>query len=142
MHSKEPGLQGLLARIGLGEAERLTIIHQDRLLRLRAVLSLRTIWDRGGPHGGHEDASLESAWVQHVLKILTVFSARLEDSRSPKPKKLVDCLQEVTASRDSDGLGAFGCAEPRAMAGHDGLRPPRLGDKANRADSTGLHPHR
>ncbi len=42
-----------------------------------------------------EDVSVESEWVQDVLEIITVRSARWDGSRSHKPKKLGDCLQEM-----------------------------------------------
>ncbi len=94
---KKKELQDLLGRICLGEAERLVITHQDRLLRFGADLVF-SLCERFGTEvvliEAAEDPSLEAEWVQDMLEIITAFSARLYGSRSHKHKKLMDCLQK------------------------------------------------
>jgi putative resolvase len=99
MHYQKKGLQDLLGRICAGEVERLVLTHQDRLLRFGADL-IFSLCDRFGTDvvliEATEGPSFEAELVQDVLEIITVFSARLYGARSPKPKTLMDCMQEVT----------------------------------------------
>ncbi len=76
----------------------LAVIHKDRLLHLGAELVLAVceakesevvIIDQG------EDTSFEEDLAKDVLRIVTVFGARLYGSRSHKTKQTIDSIQEA-----------------------------------------------
>ena len=74
------------------------IAHKDRLLRFGAELVFAIceaknvevlIINKG------VDTTFEEDLAQDVLEIITVFSARLYGSRSPKNKKLLDGVKQA-----------------------------------------------
>ena len=95
MNYRKKGLQELLELILHRRLERLVITHQDRLLRFGAELVFRLCELQGIEivilHQG-EQPSFEEELAQDVLKIITVFSARLYGSRSHRSKQLLDAL--------------------------------------------------
>ena len=77
---------------------RLVVTHKDRLLRFGAELVFAIceakhvevlILNQG------EDTTFEEELAQDVLDIITVFSARLYGSRSPKNQKLLNGVKHV-----------------------------------------------
>ena len=96
MNYHKKGLKRLLDAILGGQIERLVITHKDRLLRFGAELVFAiceaknvevVILNQG------EDTSFEEDLAKDVLEIITVFSARLYGSRSPKNQKLLAGVQ-------------------------------------------------
>lgn len=80
------------------------ITHQDRLLRLGAEFVFAVceakqvevvILNRG------EDTTFEEELAQDILELITVFSARLDGSRSHKNQKLLDGVQHAVAEASS-----------------------------------------
>ena len=49
-----------------------------------------------------EEMRYEEELTQDVLEIITVFSARLYDSRSHKNKQLIERMKEATTTDDAD----------------------------------------
>lgn len=102
MNYHKKGLSQLLDSIINGGVQRLVIVHKDRLLRFGAELVFAVceakeceviILNQG------ENTSFEEELTQDILEIITVFSARLYESRSHKTKKMIESMQEaVTAS--------------------------------------------
>ena len=93
------GLQELLELIVDGRISRLVVTHKDRLLRFGAELVFSICEMKNVEvviiNQGDEQPSFEEELVADVLEIITVFSARLYDSRSHKNKKLVDGMREA-----------------------------------------------
>ncbi len=93
------GLRQLIRRIGSGKVGRLVLTHKDRLLRFGSELVF-ALCEHFGTEviilNASEDASFEEEeLVQDVLEIITVFSARLYGSRSPKNKEVLDALKQA-----------------------------------------------
>ena len=87
MNYHKEGLKILVNAILAGDAGRLVITHKDRLSRFGAELLFAlcdaknvevVILNKG------EDTSFEEDLAKDALEIITVFSARLYDSRSRK----------------------------------------------------------
>ena len=98
MNYRKKGLHQLLELILERRVGRLVLTHQDRLLRFGAELVF-TLCELNGIevvviHQG-EQPSFEEELAQDVLEIITVFSARLDGSRSKKHRKLLDTLAET-----------------------------------------------
>lgn len=97
MNDHKKGLKRLLDEGVNGQIGRLVLTHKDRLLRFGAELVLAicavknvevVILNQG------EDTPFEEEPAKDVLEIITVFSARLYDSRSRKNQKLLDGREE------------------------------------------------
>ena len=99
MNSNKKGLHTLLEMILRRQMKRLVLTHKDRLLRFGADLVFTLCALQGIEiviiHQG-ERPSFEEEFVQDVLEIVNVFSARLYGARSHKAKKLIDTLTEST----------------------------------------------
>ena len=95
MNYRKKGLQELLELILRRRVARLVVTHRDRLLRFGAELVFSLCELQGIEiviiHQG-EQPSFEEELAQDVLEIITVFSAKLYGSRSPKSKRLLDAL--------------------------------------------------
>ena len=96
MNYRKRGLRNLLERIVAGDVDRLVLTHKDRLLRFGselvfAICELKDIEVVIINQG--EEPSFEEDLAQDVLEIVTVFSARLYGSRSPKNKKILEKLK-------------------------------------------------
>ena len=98
MNYQKKGLRRLLGEILDGQVGRLVLTHKDRLLRFGAELVFAiceakgvevVILNRG------EDTTFEEDLAKDVLEILTVFSARLYGSRSPRNQKLLDGVKKA-----------------------------------------------
>ena len=99
MNYRKQGLQRLLDLILKRQIRRLVLTHQDRLLRFGAELVF-ALCERQGIeiviiHQGDPPA-FEEELAQDVLEIITVFRARLYDSRSPRSRQLMESLQEAS----------------------------------------------
>jgi predicted site-specific integrase-resolvase len=103
MNYRKGGLNKLLEMILRKEMKRLVLTHKDRLLRFGAELVFSLCELQGIEiviiHQG-EKPSFEEELAQDVLEIITIFSARLYDSRSHKNKKLMDNLKDVISSQN------------------------------------------
>jgi excisionase family DNA binding protein len=95
---KKRGLKSLINSIINDEVGRIVITHQDRLLRFGAELIFSIceakavevlIINKG------EDNSFEEDLAKDVLEIITIFSARLNGSKSHKNKKLLEEMKKV-----------------------------------------------
>jgi putative resolvase len=86
--------------VNIGEAAKALGVHPETLRRWEKEDLIFSLCDRFGTDvvliEATEGPSFEAELVQDVLEIITGFSARLYGSRSPKPKTLMDCMQEVT----------------------------------------------
>lgn len=97
MNYRKKGLSHLLNGILEGDVGRLVLTHNDRLLRFGAELvfalcqarQVEVIINQG------DDASFEEELTNDVLEIITVFSARLYDSRSHRNQKLIDGVRQA-----------------------------------------------
>lgn len=96
MNYQKKGLKALLSLILEKKISRLVLTHKDRLLRFGAELVFAlcevkqievVIINKGN------EVSFEEELAQDVLKIITVFSARLYGSRSKKNKKLIEAAK-------------------------------------------------
>lgn len=98
MNYHKKGLKSLIRRLCHQEIGRLVITHKDRLLRFGSEL-IFAICEQVACEvvviNASEDASDEEDLTRDVLEIITVFSARLYGSRSPKNKKIVQRLKEA-----------------------------------------------
>ena len=96
------GLPLLIQRIRLGEAGRLVLTHQDRLLRFGPELVLALCAEFGVEvvivHPSEQPVSLEDELTQDVLEIIAVFSARVSGSRSRQTKQRVEKLRQAAES--------------------------------------------
>ncbi|BCU08412.1 IS607 family transposase [Allochromatium tepidum] len=95
-HTK--GLKRLLNEVIEGRIGRLVITHKDRLLRFGAELVFAlceakqvevVILNQG------EDTTFEEDLASDVQELITVFSARLYDSRSRRNRKLLDDVKKA-----------------------------------------------
>ena len=98
MNYRKKGLKRLLDDVVDGRVGRLVITHKDRLLRFGAELVFAiceakqvevVILNQG------EDTTFEEDLAKDVLEIITVFSARLDGSRSHKNQKLLDAIKKA-----------------------------------------------
>jgi predicted site-specific integrase-resolvase len=93
------GLRQLIKRLCAGEVERLVLTHKDRLLRFGSELIFALCEEFGVEvviiNQSDQPPSFEEELVQDVLKIITVFSARLYGRRSHKNRRLVETLREA-----------------------------------------------
>ncbi len=100
MNYKKRGLKQLLEAIDRQQISRLVLTHKDRLLRFGSELIFALCEARNVQivvvNQGKEP-SFEEELASDVLEIITVFSARLYGSRSPKNKRLIDGLKEAVA---------------------------------------------
>jgi predicted site-specific integrase-resolvase len=98
MNYNKKGLKRLIKLIIDAKVERLVLTHKDRLLRFGAEL-IFSLCEHFGTEvviiNRTEDASFEEDLASDVLEIITVFSARLYGSRSPKNRKILEELKEV-----------------------------------------------
>ncbi len=100
MNYRKKGLGRLLEMVLQRKLRRLVLTHKDRLLRFGAELvfslceiqSVEVVIINKG-----EQPPFEQELAQDVLEIVTVLSARLYGSRSPKAKRILDALQESGA---------------------------------------------
>jgi putative resolvase len=98
MNYQKKGLKKLINDILSEQIGRLVITHKDRLLRfgselifsICAVKEVEVVIINKG-----EDTSFEEDLAKDVLEIITVFSARLYDSRSKKNQKLIEGLKKA-----------------------------------------------
>ena len=97
-------MKRLLDDVLEGRIGRPVITHQDRLLRFGAELVFAicaakhvevVILNQG------EDTTFDEDLAQDVIEIITVFSARLYGSRSPKNQKLLDGVKTAMAESQS-----------------------------------------
>lgn len=99
MNYYKKGLTKLLNLILEGQVKRLVITHKDRLLRFGAELVFAICEAKEVEviiiNKGDENIKFEEELAKDVLEIITVFSARLYDSKGKKNKKLVESMQEV-----------------------------------------------
>lgn len=98
MNYYKKGLKKLLNAILEGDVGRLVLTHKDRLLRFGAELVFALCEAREVEvviiNSGAE-AKFEEELAKDVLEIITVFSARLYESRSRKNQKLIDGMKGV-----------------------------------------------
>jgi len=98
LNSHTRGLRELIRRIGSGQVGRLVVAHKNRLLRFGSELVF-SLCEHFGTEvvilNASEEASFEDEWVQDVLEIITVFSARLDGSRSRKNRDIMKRLKEA-----------------------------------------------
>ncbi|WP_454754371.1 IS607 family transposase [Cupriavidus necator] len=98
MNYPKKGLKRLLDVIIDGQIGRLVITHKDRLLRFGAELVFALCEAKGVEVvilNQGEDTTFEEDLAKDVLKIITVFSARLYGSRSRKNQKLLDGVRQA-----------------------------------------------
>mgnify|MGYP003471331254 FL=1 len=99
LNYNKKGLQQLIRRICSGSVGRLVLTNKDRLLRFGSelIFSLCETFNTEVVliNQGEQPLSFEEELAQDVLEIITVFSARLYESRSHKNRKLVESLREV-----------------------------------------------
>ncbi len=92
------GLKQLISQICLGEIARLVLTHTDRLLRLGSELVF-SMCDHFGVEvviiNASEDSTIEEELAGDVIEIVTVLSARLYGSRSPRNRRIMEQLREV-----------------------------------------------
>jgi len=95
MNYRKKGLNKLITALLDGEVARLVINHKDRLLRFGSEL-IFAICEYHDVEviilNKKEDATFEEDLASDVLEIITVFSARLYESRSSKNKKIIENL--------------------------------------------------
>ena len=98
MNYHKKGLKRLLDDILADRVGRLVVTHEDRLLSFGAELVFAIceakqvevlILNQG------EDTTFEEELAHDVLEIITVFSARLDGSRSRKNQKLLNDVKQV-----------------------------------------------
>ncbi len=98
MNDHKKGLKRLLNDILADRVGRLVVTHKDRLLRFGAELVFAICEAKQGEVvilNQGEDTTFEAALAQDVLEIITVFSARLDGSRSRKNQKLLDGVKHA-----------------------------------------------
>ena len=101
LNYRKQGLQRLLDPILKRRIQRLVLTHKDRLLRFGAELVFTPCELQGIEiviiHQG-EPPSFEEELAQDVWEIITVFRARLYDSRSLQARKLMESLKDAAES--------------------------------------------
>ena len=99
MNYYKKGLTRLIDLILDNQVQRLILTHKDRLLRFGTELVFSICEAKNVEviiiNQGEEPPSFEEELAKDVLEIITVFSARLYDSRSKKNKKLINDLEKV-----------------------------------------------
>ena len=100
MNYNKKGLLRLLELMVQGQMSRLVLTHKDRLLRFGAEIVFRicelkgievVIINKGEP------PSFEEELTQDVMKIMTVFSAKLYGRRSHKSKKMAEEIENIVS---------------------------------------------
>lgn len=98
MNYYKEGLTTLIHKILENNVRRLILTHKDRLLRFGAELIFSICEAKGVEvvilNKGEEKASFEEDLAKDVLEIITVFSARLYESRSRKIKRIIEQLRD------------------------------------------------
>lgn len=98
MNYYKKGLTTLIHKILENNVRRLILTHKDRLLRFGAELIFSICEAKGVEvvilNKGEEKASFEEDLANDVLEIITVFSARLYESRSRKIKRIIEQLRD------------------------------------------------
>ena len=98
MNYRKKGLSHLLNGILEGDVGRLVLTHKDRSLRFGAELVFALCQARQVEviiiNQGN-DAGFEEELANDVLGIITVFSARIYDSRSHRNQKLIDGVRQA-----------------------------------------------
>lgn len=98
MNYYKEGLTTLIHKILENNVRRLILTHKDRLLRFGAELIFSICEAQGVEvvilNKGEEKASFEEDLAKDVLEIITVFSARLYESRSRKIKRIIEQLRD------------------------------------------------
>ena len=98
MNYNKKGFLCLLELIVNGQISRLVLTHKDRLLRFGAEIIFRlcelkgieiVIINKG------EQPSFEEELTQDVMKIMTVFCAKLYGHRSHKSKKMAEEIENI-----------------------------------------------
>ena len=99
MNDHKKGLKKLLAAIIGGSVGRLVITHKDRLLRFGAELVFAICAAKNVEvvilNQGEDTTCEEDDLAQDVLEMITAFSARLYDSRSPRNRKLLNGMRKA-----------------------------------------------
>ncbi|MEG4148042.1 IS607 family transposase [Microcoleus sp. Pol12B5] len=92
------GLQHLIRAIADNQVERLVLTHKDRLLRFGSEL-IFNLCEHFGTEvviiNQTENTSCDEELAKDILEIITVVSARLNGSRNPKNKRIVEELKEI-----------------------------------------------
>ncbi|MEG4517686.1 MULTISPECIES: IS607 family transposase [unclassified Microcoleus] len=92
------GLQHLILAIADNQVERLVLTHKDRLLRFGSEL-IFNLCEHFGTEvviiNQTENTSCDEDLAKDLLEIITVVSARLNGSRNPKNKRLVEELKAI-----------------------------------------------
>lgn len=92
------GLQRLILAIADNQVERLVLTHKDRLLRFGSELILNLCEHFGTEVviiNQTENTSCDEDLAKDILEIITVVSARLEGSRNPNNKRVVEELKAI-----------------------------------------------
>ncbi|MEG3906504.1 IS607 family transposase [Microcoleus sp. w1-18aA5] len=92
------GLQHLIRAIADNQVERLVLTHKDRLLRFGSEL-IFNLCEHFGTEvviiNQTENTSCDEELAKDLLEIITVVSARLNGSRDPKNKRIVEELKAI-----------------------------------------------
>jgi putative resolvase len=98
------GLKRLFTMICTGKVGRLVITHPDRLLRFGSELIFQACEIHQTEvviiNQGEQPIGFEEELAQDVQEIITVFSAKLDGSRSRKNKVLLEKLEEAVHAGD------------------------------------------
>ena len=92
------GLQHLIRAIADNQVERLVLTHKDRLLRFGSEL-IFNLCEHFGTEvviiNQTENTSCDEDLAKDILEIITVVSARLDGSKNPKNKRIVEELKAI-----------------------------------------------
>ncbi|EGK90473.1 IS607 family transposase [Microcoleus vaginatus PCC 9802] len=92
------GLQHLIRAIADNQVERLVLTHKDRLLRFGCEL-IFNLCEHFGTEvviiNQTENATCDEDLGKDILEIITVVSARLDGSRNPKNKRILEELKAI-----------------------------------------------
>jgi predicted site-specific integrase-resolvase len=92
------GLQHLIRAIADNQVERLVLTHKDRLLRFGSEL-IFNLCEHFGTEvviiNQTENTSCDEDLAKDIREIITVVSARLDGSRNPKNKRVVEELKAI-----------------------------------------------
>ncbi|MEG4116751.1 IS607 family transposase [Microcoleus sp. N9_B4] len=92
------GLQHLIRAIADNQVERLVLTHKDRLLRFGSELIFNLCEHFGAEVviiNQTENTSCDEDLAKDILEIITVVSARLDGSKNPKNKRIVEELKAI-----------------------------------------------
>ncbi|MEG3835177.1 MULTISPECIES: IS607 family transposase [unclassified Microcoleus] len=96
-YSKQ-GLQHLIRAIADNQVERLVLTHKDRLLRFGSEI-IFNLCEHFGTEvviiNQTENTSCDEDLAKDILEIITVVSARLDGTRNPKNKRVVEELKAI-----------------------------------------------